>query len=171
MSLDIRTLVSGRHKYLDLFDDEDILMSFSFAEIQDITSKNSAYSKSFTIPGTKNNNDIFNYFYNLNSTPLDFDPNNKFDASLLWDGYEILFGNIRLDGVVIQGDDFTYQITFYNQVGNLAANIGDKFLRQTDLSHLSHPFTQQVIEQSNIDYNLFPLTVILIVLILSILPY
>ncbi len=158
MSLDIRTLVSGRHKYLDLFDDEDILMSFSFAEIQDITAKNSAYSKSFTIPGTKNNNDIFNYFYNLNSTPLDFDPNNKFDASLLWDGYEILFGNIRLDGVVIQGDDFTYQITFYNQVGNLAANIGDKFLRQTDLSHLSHPFTQEVISESNIDYNLFPLT-------------
>ena len=158
MSLQIRTIISGRHKYLDLYEDENILMSFSFAEIQDITAKNSAYSKGFTIPGTKNNNDIFNYFYNLNQTPLDFNPNNKFDASMLWDGYEILFGNIRLDGVSIQGEDFIYQITFYNQVGNLAANIGDKFLRQTDLSHLSHPFTQQVIEQSNIDYNLFPLT-------------
>jgi hypothetical protein len=60
--------------------------------------------------------------------------------------------------VTIQGEDYTYQVTFYNQIGNLAANIGDKFLRQTDLSHLSHPFTQEVIEQSNIDYNLFPLT-------------
>jgi hypothetical protein len=158
MSLQIRTLVSGKHKYLDLFDDEDILMSFSVGEIQDITSKNSGYSKAFTLPGTKNNNEIFNYFYDVNSTPLDFNPNNKFDTSLLWDGYEILFGNIRLDGVSIQGEDYTYQVTFYNQVGNLAANIGDKFLRETDLSHLSHPFTEDVILQSNIDYNLFPIT-------------
>jgi hypothetical protein len=158
MSLQIRTLVSGTYKYLDLFDDEDILMSFSVGEIQDITSKNSGYSKSFTLPGTKNNNEIFNYYYDVNSTPLDFNPNDKFDSSLLWDGYEILFGNIRLDGVSIQGEDYTYQATFYNQVGNLSANIGDKFLRQTDLSHLSHPFSQDVILQSNVDYNLFPLT-------------
>jgi hypothetical protein len=158
MSLRIRTVISGVHKYLDLFDDEDILMSFSVGEIQDITSKNSSYSKSFTLPGTKNNNDIFNYFYDVNSVPLDFDPNDKFDAIISWDGYEILVGNIRLDGVTIQGEDFTYQITFYNQVGNLSANIGDKFLRQTDLSHLSHPFTEQVILQSNVDYNLFPIT-------------
>lgn len=158
MSLQIRTLIAGTHKFIDLFDDEDILMSFSFAEISDITSKNSAFSKAFTVPGTKDNNEIFNFFYNLNQVPLDFNPNNKFDANILWDGYEILFGNIRLDGVSIQGEDFTYQITFYNQVGNLAANIGDKFLRQTDLSHLSHPFTEDVVPESNIDYNLFPLT-------------
>lgn len=158
MSLQIRTLVSGTYKYLDLFDDEDILMSFSVGEIQDITSKNSSYSKSFTLPGTKNNNEIFNYFYDVNSVPLDFDPNDKFDAIISWDGYEILVGNIRLDGVSIQGEDFTYQITFYNQVGNLSANIGDKFLRQTDLSHLSHPFSREVIQQSNVDYNLYPLT-------------
>jgi hypothetical protein len=158
MSLRIRTVISGVHKYLDLFDDEDILMSFSVGEIQDITSKNSSYSKAFTLPGTKNNNEIFNYFYDVNSTPLDFDPNDKFDAIVSWDGYEILVGNIRLDGVTIQDEDFTYQVTFYNQVGNLAANIGDKFLRQTDLTHISHPFTPSVIYESNIDYNLVPLT-------------
>lgn len=158
MSLRIRTVISNVHKYLDLFDDENILMSFSVGEIQDITSKNSSFSKSFTLPGTKNNNDIFNYFYDVNSVPLDFDPNDKFDAIISWDGYEILVGNIRLNGVSIEGEDFTYQATFYNQVGNLSANIGDKFLRQTDLSHLSHPFTEDVILQSNVDYNLFPLT-------------
>jgi hypothetical protein len=158
MSLQIRTLVSGRQKYLDLFDDENILMSFSVGEIQDITSKNSGYSQAFTLPGTKNNNEIFNYFYDVNSVPLDFDPNDKFDAIISWDGYEILVGNIRLDGVTIDGEDFTYQVTFYNQVGNLSANIGDKFLRQTDLSHLSHPFNYQVILYSNLDYNLFPIS-------------
>ena len=133
-------------------------MSFSVGEIQDITSKNSGYSKAFTLPGTKNNNEIFNYFYDVNSVPLDFDPNDKFDAIISWDGYEILVGNIRLDGVTIEGEDFTYQVTFYNQVGNLAANIGDKFLRQTDLSHLSHPFSIETIFESNVDYNLIPLT-------------
>jgi hypothetical protein len=36
-------------------------------------------------------------------------------------------------------------VSFYTQVGNLAANIGDKFMRELDLSHLSHPFTQSAI--------------------------
>jgi hypothetical protein len=158
MALQVRTTISGIHKFIDLYGDEPVMLSLSFAELSDITQKNSAFSQSFKLPGSKNNNEIFNYFYNLNSTPLDFDPNNKFETILMWDGYEILQGNIRLDGVTIDKDEIIYQVTFYNQVGDLSANIGDKFLIDLDLTDLDHPWSEQVILQSITDYNLFPLT-------------
>ena len=158
MALQARTTISGKHKFLDLYGDEPVMLSLSFAELSDITQKNSAFSQSFRLPGSKNNNEIFNFFYNLTSTPLNFDPNNKFETILMWDGYEILQGNIRLDGVTVDKDEIIYQVTFYNQVGDLAANIGDKFLRNLDLSDLSHPYNYDVIPYSQVDWNLFPLT-------------
>ena len=43
MSLRIRTTIEGIHKFLDIYEDEPVLMEFSFAELQDITQKNSAF--------------------------------------------------------------------------------------------------------------------------------
>ena len=158
MALQIRVTVENEFKFLDLYRDEPVLLSLSFAELQDITKKNSAFSKAFSVPGSKNNNQIFNFFYDINAIPVNFDPNNKFESVLLWDGYEILQGHIRMNGVSIAKDEIIYQVTFYNQVGDLAANIGDKYLYNTDLSGLTHPYTQAVTLESQLDPNLFVLT-------------
>ena len=156
--LRIRTIVNNETIFLDLYKNEPVLLSLSFAELQDITKKNSNFSKAFSLPGSKKNNTVFNFFYELNSIPTTFDPNNKFEATLLWDGYEIMQGYIRLNGVTINNGEIIYQVTFYNQVGDLMANIGDKFLYDLNLSCLSHPYSQDVILQSQVDPNLFPLT-------------
>ena len=58
-------------------------MSFSFAEIQDITLKNSAFSQSFNLPGSKKNNEVFDYYYDVSSIPTNFNPNEKFPAIIL----------------------------------------------------------------------------------------
>jgi hypothetical protein len=156
--LQIRTTVNNENIFLDLYQNEPIVLSLSFAELQDITKKNSAFSKSFSLPGSKKNNETFNFFFDLNSIPTTFNPNDKFEASLLWDGMEILTGNIRLNGVSISNGEVIYQVTFYNQIGDLMSNIGDQFLVDLNLSGLSHPYTESVILESNLDPNLFPLT-------------
>ena len=156
--LRILTTIDNENIFLDLYKNEPVLLSLSFAELQDITKKNSNFSKAFSLPGSKKNNQVFNFFYDLNSIPTDFNPNNKFNATLMWDGYEIMVGYIRLNGVTIADSEIIYQVTFYNQVGDLMANIGDKFLFDLDLSYLSHPYSPQVILESNIDPDLFPLT-------------
>lgn len=156
--LQIRTIIQGEGKFIDLYENEPILLSLSFAELQDITKKNSAFSKAFSVPGSKNNNELFNFFFDLNSVPTNFNPNNKFEAQLLWDGYLILSGYIRLNGVTVANGEIIYQCTFYNQVGDLMANVGDKYLFDLDLNYLSHPYTSDVINYSNLDPNLFPLT-------------
>jgi len=156
--LRIRTIVSGETVFLDTYQNEPVLINLSFAELQDITKKNSAFSKSFSLPGSKTNNRVFNYFYDLNTVPTDFNPNLKYDTSLMWDGYEILTGNIRLNSVAVADGEIIYNVTFYNQIGDLMANIGDKFLFDLNLSGLSHPYSQEVIPQSNLDPTLFPIT-------------
>lgn len=156
--LRILTTIDNENIFLDLYKNEPVLLSLSFAELQDITKKNSNFSKAFSLPGSKKNNQVFNFFYDLNSIPTDFNPNNKFNATLMWDGYEIMVGYIRLNGVTIADNEIIYQVTFYNQVGDLMANIGDKFLFDLDLSYLSHPYSPSVILESNIDPDLFPIT-------------
>ena len=156
--LQIRTTIEGQYKYLDLYQNEPVNLSLSFAELQDITTKNSNFSQSFNLPGSKLNNQLFNFFYDINAIPTNFDPNNKFDAVLMWDGYEIMQGHIRLNGVSIANGEIIYSVTFYNQIGDLMANIGDKFLFELNLSGISHPYSGAVILESQLDPNLFPLT-------------
>ena len=158
MSLAIRVVVGTDLVFLDLYQNEPVLMNISFSEIQNITSKNSAFSQSFQLPGTKVNNQVFDYYYDISSTPINFNPNNKFPAVMTWDGLEILDGNMRLESVIIDKDEIIYNVTFYNQIGDLAANIGDKFLNQVDTTSINHPFTEAVIYESQIDPNLFRLT-------------
>lgn len=158
MNLQISCQVAGNTEYIELFGTDALTMDLSFAEIQDITKKNSAYTKELNVPGTNNNNYIFNYFFDLNQVPLDFTPTKKFEAQILYNGYIIQSGYIRLNTVTIEREKKVYNITFYNGIGDVAATIGDKFMRQLDLTHLDHPFSNDVIYQSTLDYNLFPLT-------------
>jgi hypothetical protein len=110
------------------------------------------------VPGSNGNNYIFEYFFDLNQVPLNFIPTKKFEAQLVYNGYLIASGYIRLNTVTTVKEEKTYNITFYNGVGDVAAAIGDKFLAQLDLSHLGHPYTSDVWLESQVDYNLFPLT-------------
>ena len=158
MALQIRTYVNGNQEFIELFGNEDITIDVSFAEIQDITKKNSVFTKEFNVPGTKNNNYIFNYFFEIDSVYLTWNPQQKFEADLIYDGYELYNGYIRLNSVTINKLEKVYSVTFYNGVGDVAAQIGDKFMRNLDLTYLDHPFSNEVIFQSTLDYNLFPLT-------------
>ena len=161
MGLQIRTYVDGEQKYLDLYGDEDITIDVSFAEIQDITKRNSAYTQEFKIPGSNNNNEIFNYFFEINSVPLDWNPKKKFEAALIYNGYEIFNGNIRLNMVTINVREKIYSVTFYSSVGDLASNIGDKALCNVNTSSLNHSlYDEEVADSLWIDPSLHPTSLI-----------
>ena len=158
MNVQLVTNVAGNQEYIELFGTETLSLDVSFAEIQDITKKNSAYTKEFNVPGSNQNNYIFNYFFDFNQVPLDWIPSKKFEAWILYNGYIILSGYIRLNFVTIEKEQKIYNITFYNGVGDVAANIGDKFMKELDLSHLSHPWSNDIPYISQYDPNLINLT-------------
>lgn len=150
MGLQIRTYVNGNQEFIELYGNEDIEMEVSFAEIQDITKKNSAFTKEFKVPGSKNNNYIFNYFFDLNQSFTNWNPKKKFEADLIYDGYELYNGYVRLNSVSINKIEKVYSITFYSAIGDLVANIGDLALCNVDTSSLNH-----TLYDANIASNLF----------------
>ena len=137
--------ISGNTYPLDMFEDVDFKLNLSFAEIQDITKRNSTYSKSFYVPGSKHNNDVFQHFFNINASFTDYDVRKKMDAVLTYDGYEILDGYLRLEFVNIENTDVIYNLTFYSEFGNLLAGIGDKLMYDLDLSSMNHPYSAETI--------------------------
>ena len=155
MSLIVRVFNLDRTKQtdLDLYGDESVNLQVSFSEIQDITTRNSAYTKSFDLPGSKKNNDFFNNYYDVDSIGLDFDVNKKYPCDLLFNGYEVMTGNLRLNSVSITGTEKIYSVTFYNQIGDLASNIADKLLCELDVSDLTHTFNLDNVTTSwDLDY-------------------
>ena len=58
---------------LDLFDDETISLTQSIQNVRDIAKIFTDFSKTFTLPASKNNNKIFKHYYN-------YDIDNGFDA-------------------------------------------------------------------------------------------
>jgi len=137
--------ISGNTYPLDMFVDSDFKLNMSFAEIQDITKRSSTYSKSFYVPGSKHNNDVFQHFFNINASFTDYDVRRKMDAVLTYDGYEILSGYLRLEFVNVENTDVIYNLTFYSEFGNLLAGISDKLMYDLDLSDLDHPYSADTI--------------------------
>ena len=116
------------YQSIDLYKDEPIFYELSFAEIQDISKKNSGFTKSFNIPATTKNNRFFNHFYDPSVVSTSFDTRIKHNASINYNGYEIAVGYIRLQKVTKKKDETIYTIIFYNQVGDLVSKMGDKKL-------------------------------------------
>lgn len=138
---------------LDLFGDEPINLQLSFSEIQDIKKRNSAFTKGFDLPGSKKNNTFFNHYYNVDSIGISYDVNKKYPCDILYNGAEVLVGNIRLNSVNVRDTQKTYKVTFYNQVGDLAANIADKLVCDLDMTDLEHEWSVENISKSwDIEY-------------------
>ena len=142
--LQLITEILGEKIVLDLYGDEEILASISIAEVQDISQKNSSFTQDFNLPGSKINNQVFQHFYNVNSVQTNYDARNKFSAYFTYDGYTIMTGYIRLNSVVQTRTEIVYNVNFYNQIGDVASNISDKYMRDLDLSYLSHPYNEQL---------------------------
>lgn len=152
-ALELITTIDGVKRTIDLYGDEDIRLEMSFAEIQDITKKNSTFTQSFNVPGSKNNNDIFNHFYDASSTPTTYDVRRAFQAYFTYNGTIILDGYIRLNSSTNERKEKSYNLTFYNEVGDLASNIGDKFLYDLDLDDLKVPYTNESVYKSQFNWD------------------
>jgi hypothetical protein len=68
-SLTTRLFLEGVE--VDLDSNIDIANTYAVADIKNISKKKSNFSKSITVPGTRNNNNLFAFLYNIKSTGAD----------------------------------------------------------------------------------------------------
>jgi hypothetical protein len=125
---------------------EDILTEFTYAidDIQDFGQKNTSYSKTINLTGTANNNQIFGFIFNLNSSNLtdDGQPNvmANFNAAkaaqcrIFIDKIQIFKGVLRLMEIVQDGQDIQYQCSVYGDLGGFMSALGNSKLEDLDFS-------------------------------------
>jgi len=67
-SKNTRLFLEGQE--VDLLDDISITVNYEIASVKDISKKASSHSKTIKLPGTQNNNKLFNFFFNPKSTGI-----------------------------------------------------------------------------------------------------
>ena len=132
---------------LDLFKDEPIPLVLNVDDFTNVAEADASYSKSFDIPGTKNNNIFFNNIFNVTASS-DFDTHKKTKIIVKENTLNTFEGYMQLNDISIKDNIVTYNITIYSEVVNLKESIGNKVFRDLDLSELDNVFNSNNIENS-----------------------
>jgi hypothetical protein len=129
------TMVGG---VLDMFGDEDITVNYAIKDIRDFASTTSSYSQNFSIPGTKNNNLIFQNLFLIGGDG-NFDPRKRATCSLVVDSIVIIEGFLQIVSIDVNDrDEPTYSVTIFSNVKGFNSKIKGKYLSDYDWSNLNH---------------------------------
>ena len=123
---------------LDIFQDEDILLSNNVTGLFDIGVLPAEFTRQITIPGTKVNNAFFEHVYDISiDNPFLFATNIKVPAYIDFDSVYLIQGYIQLNKVNLLANKFieSYEITLYGSLSSFARDINRNYL--TDLTSLS----------------------------------
>lgn len=112
---------------LDLTGKETISNNYSIAELGEITSRNSPFSKTFRLPMSEKNNRFFAHWYNANMADGTFDASKKTRVNLLFDGISVLQGYLQLRRAL--KTDGSYEVSVFGDQGNFYQDRRDKTLR------------------------------------------
>ncbi len=132
---------------LDLYDDFPYSYNFSIADIREPDKRNSSYSKTIRLPGTKGNNEVLAHIYEINLDGT-FNVNLRSECLVIADTIQIFKGNLQLTKVITNNGKIEYEVTVFGKTGNLFNDLGEKLLTDLDLSEFNHITTKTVQEKS-----------------------
>ena len=114
---------------IELFNDEKISVTSSVQNISDISKVFTDYSQSFTIPASKNNNEIFRHWYE-NSIDNAYDQRIRYPGYIEIDTQTFRSGRWQLEGATIKNNRVEdYKLTFYGELKSLMDKFGDEKLQ------------------------------------------
>jgi hypothetical protein len=133
------------YEILDTYTSVPIQINKSFAELEDISKRNSDYSVGLLLPGSKKNNRFFENYYNVDSVTLFFDITKRVPIKVLIDDESYLTGYMRLNKVNLIDSKIEYDVTLFSNVADLYGKIGNNLLQDLNFNdpdyHFNHFFT------------------------------
>jgi hypothetical protein len=126
---------------LELFDDEQINVTSTVQNVQDISKTFTDFSQSFTIPANDHNNRILQHFYQSDVNAL-IDYNLRLDSFIEIDFTFFRRGKMQVEKANLKnGRPESYTVTFYGDGRTLKDYFGEDLLSDLDYTALSHKFT------------------------------
>ena len=126
---------------IELFDDEQIQVTSSVQNVQDIAKVFTDFSQSFTVPASPHNNAIFQHFY---ESALDgtIDHQVRREARIEIDLIPFRTGKIQIEKSNLKkGQVESYTITFYGDIRTLQDYFGEDKLATLDMTPYTHEYT------------------------------
>ena len=144
---------------IDLYDDVSIPITYNIIDVREPEKRKTSWSKTITVPGTKNNNKVFSHIYEIGgdnwvkirgrSVWSAFNPNLKTEVVILNEGVQILKGNMQLKSVTKDdAGNIEYEISLNGDLTSLFFDIGNKKLNDLDWSEWSHTWSKDNVVNS-----------------------
>lgn len=152
VNFDISTLTNIRSSNklisLDLKEDSDIPLNYTILDVREPDKRKTNFSKTITLPGTKNNNIIFNHVYEISGASK-FNPNLRTEVVILQDGVQVMRGNMQLKNMIrFNNNEVEYEVIITGDFTSFFADIGIAKLADLDLSEYKHAWSLENIERS-----------------------
>ena len=134
----------------DLYEDEDIPLSFSVDDFKNVAEKVQSYSKAFKLPSTKRNNKIFDHIFEITRTytGFNFNPYNKTKCVLKQDGFLLFEGYLKMIDISDKSGEISYNVNLYSEGVALADVLKLKTFSEIDLIELEHDYQKDNIVKS-----------------------
>jgi hypothetical protein len=147
VSVEVYIKVGEEYKRLDLFKDEKISLTSSIQNVNDLSKVFTDYTQSFTVPASKVNNQIFNY-WNENAVNDGFDQRVRYDAIIELNTIPFKKGQIQIEKANEKNNRVeSFSVTFYGKVKQIKDLFKEDKLSILDYSSLNHPYTFDEVRQ------------------------
>lgn len=138
-------LVDTNEGYLNLAEDSNIPLTFSIAEIRDITKRKGSFSKTIKLAGDKNNNILLNNYFDVNVVDGTFNVNTLQKCIVLEDNIPIL-DNAYLQLLAVRKVQTTnqhdqlveYDVVVKDSVGDFFTKLGGAELSDLKFNGYNH---------------------------------
>lgn len=141
--------IDGTWKALELSDSIPMPISYSIADIRDITKRNTTYSKTLSIPGTKNNNDLLSYLFDIANVST-YNVNRKVRCSIVVDTIPIMSdAYIQITDIKTDNNlSFIYECSIIGDTDSIVKDFGNKLMTDLTISELGHTYSESSIVSS-----------------------
>jgi len=133
--------------YLDVKEGTAFPLNFQVGDIRDISKRQGNYSKTITLTGSKNNNNLLNHYYDVNIVEGTFNINAVTTGSVIQDGIPIMEDvSIQLTSVkkaqMTDGyeEHVEYEVLIKDSKADLFTAIANKELTDIDFSDFNHTY-------------------------------
>ena len=134
------------------------LLTMAIDDIKDFGAKNTTFSKTIIIPGTKNNNVIFGNIFNINSandynpavsnSGINFNAAISAQAIIFADNLQVFKGIFRILEIVVIDGFIEFETAVFGELGGFVSALGNHKLEELDMGIADQTYNETTISSS-----------------------
>ena len=134
------------------------LITFAIDDIKDFGAKNTNFSKTIIVPGTKRNNVLFGNIFDINSANdyspvgqnigINFNAAKSASAIIFADNLQVFKGIFRILEIVIEDGFIEYECAVFGELGGFVSALANNKLEDLDLGIADQTYNETTISSS-----------------------